>query len=112
MQHQFENVYWERHDKWNFFEAGLKGCSYYKLPRLLQWFTGNIGFHHIHHMNARIPNYRLEQCYRENEAFQHSPTLTLRSSLKSLSLRLYDEREKRMVGWKALKKYRQPQPAA
>lgn len=112
MQHQFENVYWERHDKWNFFEAGMKGCSYYKLPRVLQWFTGNIGFHHIHHMNARIPNYRLEQCYRQNEVFQHAPTLTLRSSLRSLSLRLYDEREKRMVGWEALKKYRQKQPAA
>lgn len=103
MQHQFREVYWERHETWNFFEAGLKGCSYYKLPRILQWFTGNIGFHHIHHMSAKIPNYRLEECYRENPELQQPPTLTLLTSLKSLDLRLYDEENKRLVGWKALK---------
>lgn len=100
VQHQFEGVYWERHEKWNFFDAGLKGCSYYKLPKLLQWFTGNIGFHHIHHMSARIPNYRLEECYRENPELQQATTLTLLSSLKSMSLRVYDEQKKRLVGWK------------
>jgi omega-6 fatty acid desaturase (delta-12 desaturase) len=100
VQHQFEGVYWERHDKWNFFDAGLKGCSYYKLPRLLQWFTGNIGFHHIHHISAKIPNYRLEECYRDNPELQQAVTLTLRSSLKSLSLRVYDENRKKLVSWK------------
>ncbi len=107
MQHQFEDVYWERHDTWDFFEAGLKGCSYFKLPKILQWFTGNIGFHHIHHLSARIPNYKLEACFRENPLLQKPPTLTLRSSLKSLRLRLYDEEQKKMVGWEALKRYRQ-----
>lgn len=100
VQHQFEEVYWERHDKWNFFDAGLKGCSYYKLPRLLQWFTGNIGFHHIHHISAKIPNYRLEECYRAHPELQQATTLTLRSSLKCLSLRVYDERKKKLVSWK------------
>lgn len=103
MQHQFTGVYWERHEKWDFFEAGLKGSSYFKMPKVLQWFTGNIGIHHIHHLSAKIPNYRLEECYRENEAFQSPPTLTLLSSLKSLSLRLYDEDTHRLVGWSALK---------
>jgi omega-6 fatty acid desaturase (delta-12 desaturase) len=107
MQHQFTGVYWERHEKWNFFEAGLKGCSYYKLPRLLQWFTGNIGFHHIHHVSAKIPNYRLETCYRENPPLQHPATLTLLSSLRSLRLRLYDENNRRLAGWEVLKHYRQ-----
>jgi hypothetical protein len=106
MQHQFEGVYWEHHEKWNFFEAGLKGCSYFKLPKILQWFTGNIGFHHIHHLSAKIPNYRLEACYRENEPFHDPPTLTLLSSMKSLTLRLYDEDTRQLVGWPGLKRYR------
>ena len=103
LQHQFEGVYWEHHAEWNYFEAGLKGSSYLHLPKILQWFTGNIGFHHIHHLSAKIPNYRLERCYRENEAFQHPFKLTLLSSLKSLSLRLYDEESHKLVGWSALK---------
>ncbi len=109
MQHQFEEVYWEHHEKWNFFEAGLKGCSYYKLPRILQWFTGNIGFHHIHHMSARIPNYRLEECYKDNPELRHPATLTLLSSLKCLALRLYDEQTRQLVGWRGLKRYH-PRP--
>jgi omega-6 fatty acid desaturase (delta-12 desaturase) len=112
VQHQFERVYWRRHDKWDFFEAGLNGCSYYKLPRLLQWFTGNIGFHHIHHLSAKIPNYRLEKCFRDNPALQKPFTLTLLSSFKSLRLRLYDEDNHRLVGWEVLKRHRQdPMPA-
>jgi len=77
VQHQFEGVYWERHDRWNFFEAGLKGSSYFKLPGLLQWFTGNIGFHHIHHLSSKIPNYRLNACMEENPLLQNPPTLTM-----------------------------------
>ena len=99
IQHQFEGVYWKRHVEWNFFEAGLKGCSYYKLPGLLQWFTGNIGFHHIHHLNSRIPNYRLNACMKENNILKNPVTLTILSSLKSLRLRLYDEEAQKLVGW-------------
>jgi omega-6 fatty acid desaturase (delta-12 desaturase) len=77
---------------------------------LLKWFTGNIGFHQIHHMSSRIPNYRLEECYRENPVLQQAKTLTLRSSLKSLSLRLYDESNRQLMGWGVLKQYRQAKP--
>lgn len=101
VQHQFEGVYWKRHGEWNFFEAGLKGSSYFKLPRILQWFTGNIGFHHIHHLSSKIPNYRLNDCLRENPVLQNPPTLTLLTSLRTLRLRLYDEEAHQLVGWKS-----------
>jgi omega-6 fatty acid desaturase (delta-12 desaturase) len=108
VQHNFEPTYWERHANWDFFRAGMDGSSYYKLPKALQWFTGNIGFHHIHHLSPRIPNYKLEQCLNENPEFQIAP-LTIAHSLKSLFFRLWDEKEKMLVGWEALKKY-QPAP--
>jgi omega-6 fatty acid desaturase (delta-12 desaturase) len=103
VQHQFEGVYWERHDNWNYATAALKGSSFYRLPRILQWFTGNIGFHHIHHLGPRIPNYHLERCYRENPMFQEVKPITLRTSLKSLRLRLWDEEGQRLVGFDYLK---------
>lgn len=105
VQHNFDPTYWERHAEWEFFNAGMDGSSFYKLPKLLQWFTGNIGFHHIHHLSPRIPNYKLEKCHNENPAFQIEP-LTVRKSLRSLYFRLWDEKERMLVGWKALKKYR------
>jgi acyl-lipid omega-6 desaturase (Delta-12 desaturase) len=105
VQHNFEGTYWERHEKWDFQTAGLKGASFYKLPAILQWFTGNIGFHHIHHLNARIPNYKLPQAYRENPIFFVKP-LTLLTSLRSLRLRLWDEQARRMVGFEVLNKKR------
>jgi acyl-lipid omega-6 desaturase (Delta-12 desaturase) len=105
VQHQFEGVYWERHEKWDFYKAALNGSSFYKLPKVLQWFTGNIGFHHIHHLSPKIPNYKLEECHNENPILQVQP-LTLRDSLKSLYFRLWDEKEKMLVGWNAIKKYK------
>jgi omega-6 fatty acid desaturase (delta-12 desaturase) len=105
VQHNFDPTYWERHQEWEFFNAGMDGSSFYKLPRLLQWFTGNIGFHHIHHLSPRIPNYKLEQCHNDNPEFQIQP-LTIRHSMQSLFFRLWDEKEKMLVGWSALKKYR------
>jgi len=105
VQHNFEPTYWERHKEWEFFKAGMDGSSFYKLPRILQWFSGNIGFHHIHHLSPKIPNYKLEQCHNENPMFQIEP-LTVKRSLQSLSYRLWDEKEKLLVGWNALKKYR------
>lgn len=98
VQHQYENVYWERHDEWDFATAALHGSSFYKLPRILQWFSGNIGFHHIHHLSPRIPNYKLEECHNENPIFQVEP-LTLRESLKSLHIRLWDEDRHKMIGY-------------
>lgn len=104
VQHNFDPTYWERHAEWEFFNAGMDGSSFYKLPRLLQWFTGSIGFHHIHHLSPRIPNYKLEKCHNENPEFQIAP-LTIKHSLQSLFFRLWDEKDKRLVGWEALKKY-------
>ncbi|MFQ5606158.1 MAG: fatty acid desaturase [bacterium] len=103
VQHQFEGVYWERHEKWDYVKAALYGSSFYKLPRILQWFTGNIGFHHVHHLGQRVPNYHLERCYRENRLFQEVKPVTLRSSLKSLTLRLWDEKQHKLVGYKVLR---------
>lgn len=100
VQHQFEDAYWERHENWDFASAALHGSSYYELPKLLQWFSGNIGFHHIHHLSPRIPNYKLEECHKTNEIFQVKP-LTLKTSLKSLRIRLYDEDRHKMIGYHA-----------
>jgi acyl-lipid omega-6 desaturase (Delta-12 desaturase) len=103
VQHQFEGVYWARHNRWDYLSAALEGSSFYKLPRVLQWFTGNIGYHHIHHISPRIPNYFLEKCHKEHSLFQQVKPLTLRSSLKSLSLRLYDEEANRLVGFRSVR---------
>ena len=105
VQHNFDATYWARHDNWDFFKAGMSGSSFYKLPKVLQWFTGNIGFHHIHHLSPKIPNYKLEACHNENPVFQVEP-LTVRRSLKSLMYRLWDEKENMLVYWNALKKYK------
>ena len=104
VQHNFDPTYWERHKKWEFVRAGFEGSSYYKLPAVLQWFTGNIGFHHIHHLSPKIPNYKLPKAYKENPALHVRP-MTILASLSSLRMRLYDEDRGIMVGWEVLKKY-------
>ncbi len=106
VQHQFDGVYWERRKDWGFESAALKGSSFYKLPRFLQWFTGNIGFHHVHHLNPGIPNYNLEKCHGEHPMFQEVKTITLGSSMKSMSFRLWDEQRKKLVGYRRLKDLR------
>ena len=82
VQHQFEGVYWERGDNWDYTAAALRGSSYYKLPKVLQWLSGNIGFHHIHHLSPRIPNYNLQRCHESDRLFQQVTPITLRSSLQ------------------------------
>ena len=109
VQHQFEGVNWQRHGTWDYTTAALEGSSFYKLPRLLQWFSGNIGFHHIHHLNPRIPNYNLEKCHNEGPMFQQVRAVTLRSSLKSLSLHLWDESQNRLVAYGYLRTLRKRQ---
>jgi acyl-lipid omega-6 desaturase (Delta-12 desaturase) len=104
VQHNFEGVYWERHNQWDYFKASMLGSSFYKLPALLQWFTGNIGFHHIHHLGSKIPNYNLPKAHKENPFFHVKP-LTLLSSLKCLKWRVYDEANRRLAGWEVLKQY-------
>jgi omega-6 fatty acid desaturase (delta-12 desaturase) len=103
VQHQFDGVYWERRDRRDYVAVALEGSSMYALPRVLQWFSGNIGFHHIHHLSPAIPNYRLPKCFREQPVFQQVPQLTLAGSLRSLRLRLYDEESRRLVGFSALR---------
>lgn len=97
VQHQFEDTYWKEHAEWDYYRAGLEGSSYYALPKVLQWFTGNIGLHHIHHINSLIPNYRLQRCYDENPELRQVTRLTLRSSLKCLRLSLWDEDRQRLI---------------
>jgi omega-6 fatty acid desaturase (delta-12 desaturase) len=107
VQHQYEDVYWEKNDDWNYTAAALHGSSFYKLPKVLQWFTGNIGYHHIHHLSSKIPNYNLERCHNSHPLFQAVPPLTFWASLKCMSLRLWDEESRRLVGYSHLKKMRQ-----
>jgi omega-6 fatty acid desaturase (delta-12 desaturase) len=100
VQHQFEDVYWEATDSWSYADAALQGSSYLKLPKLLQFFTGNIGLHHVHHLQARIPNYNLQRAHDENPVFHDVPTLTLWDGLKATRLKLFDEQRGRLVGWR------------
>ena len=97
-QHQFEGTYWADHAEWDYETAAIEGSSYFKLPRVLQWFTGNIGFHHIHHLSPRIPNYHLEACHKAHPRFQDATTITLRSSLAYFKLKLWDEEKHELIG--------------
>jgi omega-6 fatty acid desaturase (delta-12 desaturase) len=106
VQHQYEDVYWENHDEWNYTTAALEGSSFYKLPKILQWFTGNIGFHHIHHLSSKIPNYYLERCHNSHPLFSSIEPLTFWKSLKCANLRLWDEESRKLVGYSHLKKLR------
>lgn len=103
VQHQYEDVYWKRHQSWDLTLSGLEGSSYYKLPKVLQWIVGNIGLHHIHHVKANIPNYNLQRCYNEVSALQTVAPLTLRKSLKSLWLNLWDEQRQKLVSFRSIR---------
>jgi omega-6 fatty acid desaturase (delta-12 desaturase) len=105
-QHQFEGVYWARHEEWDPWRAAMEGASYYQLPKLLQWVTGNIGIHHVHHVRPGIPNYNLQQCFDEIPELQTIKPLTLGKSMGSLRLNLYDEEQRKMVSFRELQKPR------
>lgn len=109
VQHQFEEVYWERTEEWDYTAAALQGSSFYKLPKILQWFSGNIGFHHIHHLSSRIPNYNLERCHQSHPLFRNVRPITMRSSLRSLPLRLWDDKLKKLVGFRHIRALRRDQ---
>ncbi len=104
VQHQYEEVYWESRENWDYTTAALEGSSFYKLPKVLQWFTGNIGFHHIHHLSSRIPNYYLERCHHSHPLFHSVKPITLISSLKCLNLRLWDEEQRRLITFREYRK--------
>jgi len=89
-QHQFEAAYWKNSEDWSYEEAALEGSSFLKLPRVIQWFTGNIGYHHIHHLDSRIPNYNLQACHESHPMFEQVAPLTLLHSLGTFRLKLWD----------------------
>jgi acyl-lipid omega-6 desaturase (Delta-12 desaturase) len=97
VQHQFEDAYWQSAADWSYADAALHGSSYLKLPRVLQFFTGNIGLHHVHHLNARIPNYNLQRAHDENPIFHGVPTLSLSDGLRAVRLKLWDEEHGKLV---------------
>lgn len=103
VQHQYERTYWAEHEEWDPVRAALEGSSYYKLPKVLQWFSGNIGLHHIHHLRARIPNYNLQACFDNIPEVQKVQPITLFSSLKCMTLNLWDERTQNLVPFRAIR---------
>ncbi|WP_059170527.1 fatty acid desaturase [Bacillus sp. FJAT-27445] len=105
IQHTFEDSYFEHNEEWEYVSAAVEGSSFYKLPKILQWVTGNIGYHHVHHLAPRIPNYKLEEVHNNTQPLQHVPTVTLSTSLESLKYRLWDEEKKRFVGYSAAKAF-------
>src|SRR5271169_2785462 len=112
VQHQFEDAYWESADTWNYAEAALRGSSFLKLPALLRFCTGNIGYHHVHHLNARIPIYHLRRAHEENVIFQAVPTLSLWDGLRAVALKLWDEDAGRLVTFAEARRSAVNAPAA
>jgi omega-6 fatty acid desaturase (delta-12 desaturase) len=109
IQHQFEETYWNDAAGWSFQAAALEGASFYDLPRILHWVTGYIGFHHIHHLSSRIPNYRLRECFAENPELHHAKRLSLLASVRCARLTLWDETSRRLVSFRDARRMR---PAA
>ncbi len=103
IQHQFSNTHWEPKSRWQFATAALLGSSFYDLPAPLHWLTGNIGFHHIHHLSSKIPNYRLRACHEANLALQSVPRLTFWSSFKCARLALWDTQSRRLVSFRKMR---------
>ncbi len=103
VQHTFEDSYFEHDKEWEYVLAAVEGSSFYKLPKVLQWLTGNIGFHHVHHLSPRVPNYKLEEAHTSTSPLQHVPTITLATSLRSLRFRLWDEKAKNFITFKDIK---------
>jgi omega-6 fatty acid desaturase (delta-12 desaturase) len=112
VQHQFEPTYWEHDDQWQYESAALQGSSYYRLPKPLHWLTGNIGYHHIHHLNARIPNYRLPEVFRKHPELQKVTQITLWESLRCTTLTLWDENAQKLVPFSRLRRLKAERRAA
>jgi omega-6 fatty acid desaturase (delta-12 desaturase) len=110
VQHQFEDVYWESGETWSYDDAALKGSSYLQLPKVLQFFTGNIGFHHVHHLSARIPNYNLQRAHDENPIFHEVPTLSVRDGMRAVRLKLWHEDHGRLVTFAEARRLAAPAP--
>lgn len=105
VQHQFEDVYWESSEDWSYADAALQGSSYFVLPKILQFFTGNIGLHHVHHLSAKIPNYHLQRAHDENPIFHAVPVLSVRDGLRSIRLKVIDPASGRLLTWRQVRAY-------
>ena len=103
VQHQFEDVYWETSDQWSYADAALQGSSYLKLPKLFQYFTGNIGLHHVHHLSAKIPNYNLQRAHDESPIFRKVPILGVGDGLRAIRLKVIDRQSGRLLTWREVK---------
>ncbi|MBM7552108.1 fatty acid desaturase [Thalassobacillus pellis] len=103
VQHQFEDSYFEEEDEWDFVKAAVDGSSFYKLPKVLQWISGSIGYHHVHHLSPKVPNYHLEKAHESTPPLEKATTITLSTSLESIRFRLYDEKNKKFVSFKEVK---------
>jgi omega-6 fatty acid desaturase (delta-12 desaturase) len=99
VQHRSETTRWARRDNWDAVSASLRSSTYLRLPAVLQWFTGNIGYHHVHHLNPRIPNYRLQECHASIPALRNVPTLSLGGGFRAMNYVLWDEERGRMVSF-------------
>jgi omega-6 fatty acid desaturase (delta-12 desaturase) len=108
VQHQFEDTYWQGHSDWRYDYAALEGSSYLKLPRLLQFFSGNIGFHHVHHLSVGIPNYNLQAAHETTDRLRAVPELTMRDGLRATRLKLWDEQAGRLVTFREARSSGQP----
>jgi acyl-lipid omega-6 desaturase (Delta-12 desaturase) len=97
VQHQFEDTYWQSAGDWSYADAALRGSSYLRLPRVLQFFSGNIGLHHVHHLSAKVPNYNLQRAHDQNPIFHEVPTLSMWDGMRAVRLKLWDERRRRLV---------------
>ena len=111
VQHQFEDAYWESGEQWSYADAALRGSSYLRLPQPFQFFTGNIGLHHVHHLSAKVPNYNLQRAHDENEIFHGVPVLTVWDGFKSIRLKLIDAATGRLLTWRDLRSRRSATPA-
>ncbi len=112
VQHQFEEAYWERGEDWEYTAAAMRGSSFYKLPKVLQWFSGNIGFHHVHHLSSRIPNYNLERCHRSDPMFGEVEPMSLFGSLKTVTCRLWDEKGKKLISFRTMRRQKRAEESA
>ncbi|HEY0280743.1 MAG TPA: fatty acid desaturase [Solirubrobacterales bacterium] len=111
VQHQFEDAYWETGESWDYADAALKGSSHLKLPKVLQFFSGNIGLHHVHHLSAKIPNYNLQRAHDESPIFADVPVLTFAEGVRSLRLKLIDPDGRRLVTWREARQLTRTRPA-
>jgi len=110
VQHQFENTYFEQPEEWDFVRAAMEGSSFYQLPKVLQWMVGNIGYHHIHHLSSRVPNYKLQQLYENHPSLQRVTAVRFFASFQALRFRLWDEQAKRFVAFREVARRRMTNP--